>query len=562
MITVIVSWCYIFMVCLLLGAGASALLEKISGKQEERTPISLLVILGVVVSTVYTEYLSCFMKIGMMAHLILVMLAILCGVLCRKTVGRYLNAASKLLFSWEGLFYIGFLFFIAYFTSRGEFHTDTNIYHAQNIRLYEEYGLIKGMGNLQLHFAYNSAYLAFAAIFSMKWLLGQSLHTTTGFLEAFLCIYAFYGLKRFRQHERHWADFTKIGILFYVLVILARSMSPATDFGTMLIALYILVAWCDNLENEKSVYIYSLLSIIAVFVLTMKFSACFLVLLAIYPAIIMIKNKKWKMLGLCFVSGAIILIPFLMRNFLISGWLLYPFDKIDLFNVEWKIPREYLLEDSAQITVWARCLYNTELIDMPVLEWVPIWWEGQFRYEQMFLGSAIIGTVLLVVQFLQRRFQKKKMEWDAGVLLLTIYMNIVLWFCIAPFIRYSLAFLFMIPLLAIGEWGSEEKKGFYSLISGGLVFCIVICLSPYWDHYITDGGVFIKQHLRDKYYLKQQDYDLGNMDFVEINGNKIYYDETYNEVNSYFTYPSTCYPQMLERTTLMGDSITDGFKAK
>lgn len=60
------------------------------------------------------------------------------------------------------------------FTSRGEFHTDTNIYHAAAIRIYEEYGLVKGIGNLQLHYAYNSSCLAFASIFSMKWLLGSS----------------------------------------------------------------------------------------------------------------------------------------------------------------------------------------------------------------------------------------------------------------------------------------------------------------------------------------------------------------------------------------------------
>ena len=41
----------------------------------------------------------------------------------------------------------------AYFASRGLQHTDTGIYHAQAIRWYEEYGLVKGLGNLQQHFA-------------------------------------------------------------------------------------------------------------------------------------------------------------------------------------------------------------------------------------------------------------------------------------------------------------------------------------------------------------------------------------------------------------------------
>lgn len=562
MITVLASWCYIFIICFLLGVGIYSLLQKLFREETRMAPVSMLVILGVVVSTVYTEYLSCFMKIGALAHLILMAFAVGCGILCRKTVIAYGKQAKQLLFSWEGLFYLGFALFIAFFASRGEFHTDTNIYHAQNIRLYEEYGLIKGMGNLQQHFAYNSSYLAFAAVFSMKWLLGQSLHTTTGFLETFLCIYAFYGLKRFRSHKTHLADFMKLAIPFYVLVILVRSMSPATDFGTMLLVLYVLCAWCDNLETEKNFFWYCLLALISVFIITMKFSACFMVLLALYPGIMLLKKKQWKQLLGCILAGVIMILPFLIRNVLISGWLLYPFAGIDLFHVRWKIPKEYLLHDAAQIKVWGRCLYDVQLENLPVMEWLPYWWEGQERYEQMFLGSVVMGTLLLGVQFLRARFRKEKADWEWMVLLSAVYANIAVWFLMAPFIRYGIAFLFAVPLLTVGRWITQDKKGLYGIVTGGLVFCIVACLSPYWDRYITDGGVFLKQHAGDSYYLKQQDYDAGEMATMEINGVTIYYDNTFEEINSYFTCPATCYKTMLERTTLMGDNLKEGFMPK
>lgn len=562
MIAVIINWSYIFIVCFLLGLGLSTAFEKFWGGHEKTVPVSLLVVLGIVASTIYTEYVSCFMKIGAVAHLVLLAVAIASGIIGRTKVQSYLQQAKTLFFSWEGLFYIAFLLFIAFFTSRGEFHTDTNIYHAQNIRLYEEYGLIKGMGNLQNHYAYNSSYLAFAAIFSMKWLVGQSLHTTTGFLEVFFCVYAFYGIKRFKEHNQHLADFMKLAIPFYVLVILIRSMSPATDFGTMLATLYVLSAWCDNLEEEKSLFRYSLLAVISVFIMTMKFSACFMVLLAFYPGICLIKEKKWKRVLLCVLSGIVILFPFLLRNILISGWLLYPFDKIDIFRVQWKIPKEYLLHDAAQIKVWGRCLYDVQLLDAPLKEWLPRWWETQERYEQMFLGSMVMGTLLFGVEMLEGVFKRRKVDWEFIMLLISVYANIAVWFFMAPFIRYGLAFLFAVPFLAMGKWFSQEKKGLYGIVTGGLVFCIVTCLSPYWDRYITDGGVFLKQHFTDPYYVSQKDYDVGNMDSVEINGVTVYYDSTCNEVNSYFTCPGTCYEFMLERSTLMGDSLVDGFMPK
>ena len=116
-------------------------------------------------------------------------------------------------------------------------------------------------------------------------------------------------------------------------------------------------------------------------------------------------------------------------------------------------------------------------------------------------------------------------------------------------------------MIAAGEYLSEKKKGFYSILTGGLVFCIVVSVSPYWDHYITDAGVFIKQNLTQPYYIVQKDYDRTETGSMEISGNIIYYPEQ-GEINSYHVFPGTCYKFMLERSTLMGYNIKDGFKAK
>ena len=93
------------------------------------------------------------------------------------------------------------------------------------------------------------------------------------------------------------------------------------------------------------------------------------------------------------------------------------------------------------------------------------------------------------------------------------------------------------------------------------MFCMFVSVSPYWDHYITDAGVFAKQNLKEPYYLWQKDYDRADEESIIINGNTIYY-STAGEVNSYHTFPGTCYKFMLERSTLIGDDIKDGFKAK
>lgn len=552
MIAVILSWIYIAFICVLIGIGI--LRKKSLG-------VIYYLAAGIIGITVYVEIFSIFGKIGALAHMIMLAAALIAGVLERKTIAGLWSRYKNSLFSWEGFFYLCFIIFIAFFTSRGIFHTDTNIYHAQAIRLYEEYGLIKGMGNLQLHFAYNSSYLAFASVFSMKWLLGQSLHVTTGLIEIIMSIYAFHGLKNFKQHQSHLADMMRVGILFYTLVILTGSMSPATDYTTMYFVLFVITAWCENIEGIRDLEKYCLLAVVTVFVATLKFSACVLVLLAVYPAVYLIKEKRWKEILLYAGCGLLIMLPFLIRNFLISGWLLYPFNGIDIFNVEWKIPEEYLLVDANQIKVWGRCLYDVAKIDWPISKWLPIWWEGQQRYEQMLIGCVVIGSILLFIQFVVKLFKRIKIRWDFFTLVMTVFACLLVWFLMAPFIRYGLAFLFAVPMLAVGEYLSEKKRGFYSILTGGLVFLIVVSISPYWDNYITDAGVFLKQNVTQPYYFSQKDYDDTEMESYEMNGNAVYYPKE-GEINSYHVYPGTCYKIMAERTTLMGDNIKDGFKAK
>lgn len=553
MIYVILSWLYISFICILIGVGALSLV-----KSAEFSWIWYFMS-GMVAITVYTEFFSIFAKIGACAHLILLAAAVFIGVMQRKKIKELIKEYVSVLFSWEGFFYCFVLLIIAYFTSRGTFHTDTNIYHAQAIRLYEEYGTLKGAGNLQLHFGYNSAYLAFASIFSLKWLFGQSLHTTTGLLELSMCLYAFHGLKNFKQHKCHIADLMRVGILFYVLVILTGSMSPAPDYATMLFILFIITAWCENLEGERSIGKYALLSVAAVYAITLKFSACLIVLLVIYPAVCLIKEKKWKEIVGYIVCGFIILCPFLIRNYLISGWLLYPFEAIDIFRVEWKVPKEYLLFDSNQIKVWGRCLYDVTKVEWSVSQWIPIWWEHQERYEQMLLGAAVIGVLLQFVMLIDRIVKKWKPRWELIVLCIAVLGNLAVWFFVAPFIRYGLAFLFAVIMIPVGVCISEKRQGFISIVTGGMLFCILISVSPYWDHYITDAGVFVKQRWREPYYFVQKDYDIGNMESINMNGNIIYY-STGNEINSYHTYPGTCYPSMLKSAVLMGDRIEEGFK--
>ncbi|MDE7479384.1 MAG: hypothetical protein K2M91_15860 [Lachnospiraceae bacterium] len=458
--------------------------------------------------------------------------------------------------------YIGIILFIAFCTSRGTIHTDTNLYHAQAIRWYEEYGVVKGLGNLQWHFAYNSSYFAFAALFSLKFLCGQSLHCTTGFITIILMLWSLYHLRSFFSHEDHMTDMCCIGILFYALVNLTGCVSPASDYATMYMALYLIARWAETIEQTpEDTDAFALLSVFSVYVMTLKLSAGLLVLLVIFPLVYLIKAKRTKDICIYLALGIVTAAPFIIRNVIISGWLFYPYAAIDLFRFDWKIPVNYVNIDSSTIKVWARCLYDPALINMPIKEWLPIWWNAQEHYAQMLILTNVLAVILNIATFLHKMLTKTKISWNTILLNLCVFSNLIAWLLLAPFIRYGLAFLLAVPMLSVGMC---LKKGapssFYKLFSGCIVFIMFFVLTPYWDHYFMDDVLFIKQNLTQPYYICQKDYDTSPMTTYDMNGITIYC-PTQGQVTGYKYFPASSYDYMIHNTEERGSTLKDGFRS-
>lgn len=559
MLIVLLNWLYIFFITQLIGLGFYKCLSKFL-KRDITCKLSHAVVCGIVITTVYAQFFSIFHKVGLAASLILLILSILVIIFYKKECFILVKQLKNTLFTWEGVLYLGLLLLIAFFTSRGQIHTDTNMYHAQAIRWYEEYGVVKGLANLQWHFAYNSSYFGFAALFSMAFLGGQSLHCTTGFITAVLCIWALHHLKDFFTHKRHIADMCYIGILFYALVNITGCVSPASDYAAMFMALYLIARWAEVIESEtKNITAYCLLSILAVYIFTLKLSAGLLVLLVIYPAVFLIKEKRIKEIIAYLALGIITLLPFLIRNVIISGWLLYPFPALDLFSFDWKLPVQYVNIDSAQIKVWARCLYDTALIDTPFSEWLHIWWNAQERYAQMLILTNLLAIVLDAAIVLHAILHRKKLNWNLMLLNIVVILSAVAWLFLASFIRYGLAFLLAIPMLAVGMWMQKEESSFYKLLSGCIVFIMFFTLTPYWDHYFTDDLVFIKQNLTEPYYIMQKDYEHSKMQAFDMNGVTIYNPKE-GETTGYHYFPASSYSYMINCTELRGHEVKDGFR--
>ena len=562
MLSVLLNWLYIFLVTQLIGLAFYKCMNHFVGSRYINYSISRNTVCGIVITTVYAQFFSLFYKVGLAANLVLLILCFVIVLQNKKIISEYAHFIKKITFSWEGVLYLGVILLFAFATSRGLFHTDTNIYHAQAIHWYEEMGVVKGLGNLQLHFAYNSSVFAFAALFSLGFLGIQSFHCITGYAAVLFCVWALYHMRDYSSHKSHVTDMCCVAILFYALVNMTGFMSPASDYVTMFFALYLIARWSWEIESgHNDITSYALLSVLAVFLCTLKLSAGPIVLLTIYPAIYLIKGKQFKNIILYLSLGIITMMPFLIRNVIISGWLLYPFPAIDLFHVDWKVPERLVLVDSAQIKVWGKCLYDVALADMPLKEWVPIWWTSQERYAQMLIYCNILAVCLDAVILLHRFAKKQRVDFNLILLNVVVVICSAAWFLLAPFIRYGLAFLLATPMLAVGMWLHKKERSLYQLVSGGIVILMFFMGSSYWEHYFTDDMVYLKHNLTEPYYLIQKDYDSTEMQEIDMNGITIYA-PVKGEVSGYYDFPATTYPQMIQDVELRGDGLKDGFRNK
>ncbi len=572
MLIAVLSWIYIAFVCLTAGVGINKLLKKlIPTPQTWQLGITGYIVTGMVALTVYAEVFSVFYKVGAVCHILMLLFVACVAIFARKDILGVLSNLKDRLSDKKVILFALIVIAAAFYTSRGKYHTDTGIYHAQAIRILEEYGLLKGLGNIQLHFAYNSSYLVLCALFTMSFILPFALHTMTGFFMVLFSSYAVVGLFDFKEHRRHGGDFARIAILIYALTNMTGLQSPATDYGTMFMVLYILCAWIsyaeENVEKRSApiddIAFYGYLSVLSIFTVSMKLSAALLVVLALLPFVMLVREKKWKELIMFLVIGFLSFVPYLVRNVIISGWLFYPVEAIDFFNVVWKIPAEYMKHDSDQIKVWGRCLFDVERVDEGISSWLPIWWEAKEHYDVMLIYSQFVGGLLLVINTVYR-ILKKKFNPAVCIFYVTVLVNILMWFVTAPFIRYELAFLLILPLCALGDTLdiAIEKKSVVLFAIASLIF---INFCSWIDNYFMDDMVFAKHYATAGYYVAPIPFEHSEMapiDMSKDGSGQIVYASGMIEVNSYYVCPGTCYEDMILRSELIGDTIEEGFKAK
>ncbi|MCD8068144.1 MAG: hypothetical protein LUE87_04510, partial [Lachnospiraceae bacterium] len=496
MLFIILDWAYVFFTTYCLGIGFSCFCGRVLGYRL-RGGVGVLMA-GLVVATVYAQIFSLFGGVGMAANVLLLVCCALLILLFHRQMMDFLLEQLRNKRAYTLAAVLVLLLVWAYFTSRGYMMYDSDLYHAQSIRWIEEYGVVKGLGLLHGRFAYNSSFLSLCALYSMKWLCGQSLHAMSGYFAFLLSLTVLPVGKCVRRRGLLWSDYARIAAAYYLTMICDEVVSPATDYPIMCTVFFIVICWLEQLENkEQNRAPYCLLCVAGVYAVTLKLTAGLILILLAKPALILIKEKRGKEIAVYLTSGLLVAAPWIIRTFLISGYLFYPLAALDLFDVDWKMSAAYISVDAAQIKTWGRALYNSALVDLPVTEWFPNWFgTPRSRTENILIIADFASLCLAAAGTVGCSVKKAWKQLDELLVLATVGASYLYWQLSAPLLRYGYAYVLLLVSLTAG-W-ILTRLSWDSLV----IACLVIA-SCYNGFMLADYAWGIRGF---SYYITQQEY--------------------------------------------------------
>lgn len=450
MLVTLISWALMLFIFTSVGLGINSLINK-SHIKNNGTMCDI-IWYGIICSLVYAQFFSLFYKVGMLAFGILFVTSLIliflfknrCVEGCKEVRKIYLNhpwSFFALPIAFVIIIILGLLF-----TIQIPEHYDTYLYHAQSIRWIEEYGIVKGLGNLHNRFAYNSAFMCLQALFSFSWCISQSLHTINGFLWVLMGIYAIGTLKVYKEKRIYISDVLKILLLIYLCndIVTANLSSPHTDMMTLLMVLYMIIRWNELLEEGYQGYVsYGILCLLGVCAVSVKLSAIMVLVLTLKPAIILLREKKWNIIWVFLGLGILIIIPFLLRNIILSGYLVYPYASIDIFDVDWKMEKALVVHDNHEIIAWGRMLNDVSRYNETITTWLPIWMRecGSFYSVLMVCNIVLLPvSITIIVYWLYKK------NYDKSLMLGCVEILFLGWLLTSPLPRYGLVYLFLGPV--------------------------------------------------------------------------------------------------------------------
>ncbi len=434
---------------------------------------------------------------------------------------------------------------------------DTGLYHIQSIEWIEAYPVVPGLANLHGRFGFDPNIFTFFALTSLSGLFKQAIFSVNFTVFSVLTGYfisALYSLYKAKGFSGLLVFFL---LVFLTMIFLYDNLSsPTPDFLSITIPLFILSRVIQLAERkELSLNHFIPIIILSVYILTTK--------MATIPALLLVvclcykyKAETKKLLVLVPVL-ALIVLPWLIRNVILSGWLIYPFPSLNLFSFDWQVPVAKVIAEKAAVTGWARSpnAGYVAAAKMDFATWFPLWCR-QLTLQGKLLFSAALCCPIFI--FISQLFRKNNIGFLKNIVVITSFAGVVFWLFLAPEFRFGQAFIVfsaISPLLLIPCKTVVGKKplSLFALLMLGFLFIQLFT----GKNYVLNAAYQIKK-LAIRPQLIQTPANLTFKAYL-INGTVIYAPVKSDKC---YCHIIPCAAHIDSTITLRGQNIAEGFAIK
>jgi hypothetical protein len=383
---------------------------------------------------------------------------ILCGLaLCfkrtRVEVRQYWRSLSKL----KLLGMVLGMSAIASITTQQVTWNDTGLYHYSLIQWLAQYGTVPGIALLFENLGFTSTWFALAAPLNPEILQSRVSAVTNGFIDWLALCHIWTGVKQIWSGKAKLSDWFMSGFFGLILAVTLGGsgmrllyVSPTPDLPVMMLAG--LVGWVILLsgqillkQHQDSLSRISL--ILALGAVSIKLTA--LPLLGISTLFLLLRKplKIYNFLAL-FGLTSLLLSPFLVSSIFTSGCPLYP-SSLFCLNLPWSPATEAIQSVGDSTHGWLSWYGTPPGGINPWLWALSKWWQTD-RANQI-MGISILVSIAIAPYplILSWRRRSSALLW----LVILAVTGIGFFMLKAPFTRFALPYILIIPTLAIALLG-------------------------------------------------------------------------------------------------------------
>ena len=322
---------------------------------------------------------------------------------------------------------------------------DTESYHIQMIKWIQEYGSVPGLANLHERYGFNSSWFTFASFFIPVHSTYNFYTVTNGLLSVWTGIYLLSQCFPVINNERSGMSSARAFSCFVVLltalfcwpVIRGNATTTNYDFITTCMLVILLMEVCKpGLTHMNRHTFLPELIVWPVFLFTVRIINFPLLLISLFGIAQLIRSKTYPLFTISLFLCIMLVVPFLARNVILSGYLCFPVYQLDLFQVDWKADINITKQLVTYIKYFNRVnnafvpIRETQKFGFP--EWIPLWYHYLFNYDRPVLIAGISGYVTCFI----KQKEINRLPLPAKIFIPVMMLQLISWFIIAPDPRF------------------------------------------------------------------------------------------------------------------------------